>query len=119
MQIGNKVKRSYSMSESANNRLIHLAEKWGIPQTRVLEWLLEISPDDYPEKIVKVVSLNPLAYLMNERWEGEFTGTVLVEFHTQAPISQMTISVKKLTSDELSRWLVDRYIELNLSLSKD
>lgn len=116
MQIGNKVKRSYSISESANNRLVQLSEMWKIPQTRVLEALLEISPETYPEKRIKVFAENPIAYVMSERWEAKFTGTVLVEFNIQTPISQMIISVDDMTSDEFSRWLVNRYLEINVSL---
>lgn len=116
MQIGNKVKRSYSISEAANNRLVQLAEMWKVPQTRVLEGLLEISPDVYPEKRIRVFPENPTAYIMSDQWRGKFTGTVLVEFHIQAPISQMIISVDDLTYDEFSRWLVGRYLEINVAI---
>lgn len=104
MRTGNKVRRSYTISEEANKTLETLAEKWDVSKTRVIENLLEISPENFPEKRVTVWSINPII-VETQKWDEEYTGDILVWFPYDEGIRQITTYVKELTFDNLARWI--------------
>lgn len=91
-----------------DERLSELSKKWGVSKTAVLEKLLKISPDFYPERNVTVFDIGnettPFVIGCDEDWKKPFTGFVSIKLPPSEGVEgafHLIIYAKDLTFEDL------------------